>query len=305
MTAQPPVETGPKTNWTLREMLLWATGYLEKKGSLSPRLDVELLLAHVLHVPRIQLYVQFERVLQASEKDQFRGVLTRRAQGEPIAYILGTKGFMSHTFAVNPHVLIPRSDTECLVEAVLQDHAAITTPLRILDAGTGSGCILLSLLKARPQDHGIGWDISPGALQVAQHNAQRLEIPATQLALHLRDMSQAESWATETSVQILVSNPPYIAPEEESELSPSVRSYEPREALFAPDSGVFFYKKIQALAGNLLAPGAKVYLEMGHLQSGSVVEIFSTPAWCDTRLIPDLQGIPRVLATTYTGVPPR
>ncbi len=300
-----PEATGPKLNWNIKELLMWATGYLEKKGSPSPRLDVELLLTEVLQVARIQLYVQFERILQTPEKDRFRALLTRRGQGEPIAYILGRKGFMSYDFVVTPEVLIPRADTECLVEAVLQDHQHITGSLRILDAGTGSGCILLSLLKERPNDVGIGWDISQAALKVAQHNALQLKIPPQKLTLSCRDMTLPESWQLEDPVQILVSNPPYIAFEEEPGLSLNVRNYEPRQALFAPDSGVFFYKKIEAYAWKLLAPGARVYVEIGHQQASQVAEIFSTPAWHQTRFIPDLQGINRVLATTYTGIPPR
>ena len=304
MSLPPAEESAAKSSWNIRELILWATGYLQKKGSASPRLDVELLLAEVLQLPRIQLYVQFERLLNALEKDRFRSFLTRRAQGEPIAYILGRKAFMSHSFVVNSHVLIPRADTECLVEAVLQDHQHRTDSLRILDVGTGSGCILLSLLKQRPYDVGIGWDISPGALQVAEQNALQLGIPSHHVALACRDMSLHESWELETPVQILVANPPYIASEEESQLPSSVRNYEPREALFALDSGVFFYKKIQAYAGKVLVPGARIYLEIGYQQADIVSKIFATPAWAHTKLIPDLQGIARVLVTTFVGFPP-
>jgi len=217
-----------------------------------------------------------------------------------MAYILGHKDFMSHRFVVTPEVLIPRCDTECLVEAVLGD-CPLDTPLRVLDVGTGSGCILLSLLKARPAFSGTGWDISEGALAVAQENARQLEVSSQQCGFFLRDMADPEAWKVGDPVEIIVSNPPYIGWEEKAALSASVVDHEPHAALFAEDSGVFFYKRLEENAGSALLAGGKIYLEIGHTQAERVAEIFFTPRWREPRFVKDLQGISRVFIATYQG----
>lgn len=285
--------------WDLKSVLEWSTHYLKAQEFSSPRLDAELLLASVLNFQRIELYTKFDRPLTLEERGQFRVLLKRRALGEPVAYILGHKEFMGLRFVVNQDVLIPRPDTEILVEAVLAEmHRNTTKPLRILDIGTGSGCIAISLLaKAGDQDISLeAWDNCPRALAVAQYNANALGVLSGCLTLKCCNALNIDTWNSDaTMFDIIVSNPPYIGESEAALLPRDVKDFEPHPALFAAREGLEFYHVITNFAARRLSPMGKMFLEIGAAQGTSVLEICKINGWERASLVKDYGNRDRVV----------
>lgn len=281
-----PVET-----WTPLKILQWAVPFLAQKGVTSPRLDAEILVAYALGVKRLQVYLQYDRPLDKEELARMRGLFQRRAQHEPIQYITGTREFYGFSFAVAPGVLIPRPETELLVEKALERLKTISEEKRtVLDLGTGSGCIALSIAKSLPcQVWAV--DISEKALELAIVNGERLEAQG----LTWRQGSWFEGLKPEdpAQYQVIVSNPPYIPPEEKQGLAPEVRDFEPPEALFAENEGLKAYEEIREKLKEKLAPEGKAYFELEAKGYDKVRGLFEGE-W-DLRVYPDLQGIPRVL----------
>ena len=280
--------------WTVKKILDWTHLYFKDKNVSEPRLGAELLLADVLDCKRIELYVQFERILSNEERAAYREIVKRRSQHEPVQYILGETEFMGLPFQVNPAVLIPRPETEILVDSVLdfQKEEKMTAP-QILDVGTGSGCIAISLAHLLPDAALTALEKSGAALEMAGKNA----------SLNKVDVRLVEGdvfeWAASASEQfdILVSNPPYIAAKEWDTVMPDVREFEPREALLAGDDGLAFYRRLIPIAGRLLKEKAVVFLETGYDQARVVAEMFRDAGYL-TRIRADLNGIERVLIAT-------
>lgn len=286
--------------WTIQRVLLWSTGFLEERRSETPRLDAELLLSHALGCSRIQLYTNYDKPLLADEREPFKAYLKRRAAGEPVAYITGSKEFMGLMFAVTPAVLIPRPDTETLVEVALvqaKQHDDISS-LSILDVGTGSGCVAVALAKRLPKAALTAWDVSDEALAVANANAARHSV-AERIQFAQVDALRRTAWEEEsadTPFDLIVSNPPYIAPCERPMLSSSVAAYEPACALFADEGGLTFYRVFADSARRRLRAGGQIIVEIGCSQAEAVAALFEAAGWQQVTVFKDYGKLDRVIS---------
>lgn len=213
--------------WTVLKMLEWGTEYFQTHGIPSPRLSIEWLLAEVLQLKRLDLYLQYDRPLRQQELDQLRDWVRRRKQHEPLQYITGTTEFYHCSLKVNSDVLIPRPETELLVDLILKQN--LESSLRVLDIGTGSGCIAIALKKARPTWEIVAVDISEAALKTANENAQLNNVI---IDFRMADALTLPSQLSGEAFDLLVSNPPYITPNEKDDMDKEVKAYEPHLALF-------------------------------------------------------------------------
>jgi release factor glutamine methyltransferase len=251
----------------------------------SPLRDAQLLLAHALKVDQTALLTYPERVLSAAEASRYQSFVVRRTASEPIQYITGLQEFYGLPFTVSPHVLIPRPETEHLVEAVLE-RIDRDNSVRILDVGTGSGAIAVSLAHALPQALVTAVDLSPEALGVARGNAEKHGVSDR------INWVQSDLLAAVISMQfdVVVSNPPYIANREV--LEPQVGSYEPHSALYAGPTGLEAYVRLIPQARKVLKPNGWLLLEIGYGQSPAIRKLLSD--WTGVLFLSDLQGIERV-----------
>jgi release factor glutamine methyltransferase len=280
--------------WTPLKVLQWAVPFLRTKGLPNPKLDSELLLAHALGIDRLKVYLQFDRPLDRAELDLIRGYFIRRAGQEPIQYITGTREFFGYPFQVGPGVLIPRPETEHLVEKAISFLGAIPErEPRVLDLGTGSGCIALSLAK-KVSCRVWAVEKSEKALKVAIQNGIFLGVGT--IHWRLGDWYGALQRTDPAQFHLLVSNPPYVSHEEKEMLDPEVLEFEPSEALFAEESGMGAYRKIAEKAWEKLIPGGNLILETHPDRWEEVSALFPEGAWRQRELIRDLSGHPRVLA---------
>lgn len=250
-------------------------------GRAEARLDAEVLLAHALGLPRLTMLLDTSRPVGDSESRRFEELLARRETGEPVAYITGVREFWSLEFRVTPATLIPRPDSETLVEAALAAFGG-APPRRVLDLGTGSGCLLLSVLHEFPASFGVGVDYSCAAALVAADNAARLAL-ADRAAFVIGDWAEALSGPFDC----ILANPPYIG--EDEALSPEVRDFEPSAALFAGSEGLDDYRRIIPDLRRILAPEGRAFLEIGHAQ-GEAVRQIAAEAGFSSRLHRDLAG---------------
>jgi release factor glutamine methyltransferase len=273
--------------WTVLKILQWTTGYFADKRIESARLEAELLLAATLDMDRVGLYVNFERPLDAVELTSFREKVQRRAQREPVQYILGETEFWSLPFSVGPAVLVPRADTEVLVEEALARFGDSAT---ILDVGTGSGAIAIALAHEKPQAQVTALDCSESALEVAGENAsrngveQRVDFVVGDLAV-----------LPQGPFDMVVSNPPYIPSGDWQGLMPEVRDYEPRLALDGGDDGLGAYRQLAVQAEKILTPGGWLLVEVGIGQAGDVAALFKAAGLTDVGQRDDYAGISRVV----------
>jgi release factor glutamine methyltransferase len=275
--------------WTVRRLIDWISADLTKRLNASARLDADLLVAHALGMKRIGLYLDLERPLTAAELAAVRALVERRRKHEPMAYILGEREFYGRPFTVNRDVLIPRPDTETLVERAL---AALSEGGRLLDLCTGSGAVVISLLAERPALHAVASDLSARALEVAAANASRHGVNER---LTLR---QGDLWSVlqpDERFSCITANPPYIGAVEIPELAPDVRDHEPHLALDAGADALSFYRRIAAEAPQRLEPGGVVCVEVGIHQAEPVAELFRTAGLEEVRATRDLAGIERVV----------
>jgi release factor glutamine methyltransferase len=263
---------------------------LAAAGIAAPRAEAWLLLAAASGLPRGALMAGALERLTAAQEARLEVMARRRAAREPLAYILGEKEFWSLPFAVAPAVLIPRPESETLVEAALARVRERSAALRILDLGTGSGCLLLALLSELPQASGLGVDLSAAALEIAGRNAERL-------ALAGRAEFVRGSWgaALAGGFDLIVSNPPYVAAGEFAGLAPEVRAYEPALALAAGPDGLAAYRALAPDCARLLAPGGSLCLEIGQGQGNRVAEILQQHGLHVVERRADLAGIERCL----------
>ncbi len=279
--------------WTVRDILAWCTTFL-KQASTTPRLDSELLLCHALDCNRVYLYCHGEKPLTTAERGVIKKNLLRRAQGEPIAYILGVREFYGYDFKVNSHVLIPRPETEHLVEEILNDLKRQQGPYKGLDIGTGSGCIPIVVSKENPQGTMTAWDICPQALAVAAENAETHGVTiqwAQQDALLIKVWQEL----ADSSYDFICSNPPYIANTEWDDVALSVKNFEPHKALFAEQDGLVFYQVLARQAKRVLKPAGALFVEMGSQQRDAVIAILEEQGWGSIKVVKDLAKLPRVV----------
>jgi release factor glutamine methyltransferase len=274
--------------WTLLKLLRWTTGFFQEKGIANPRLDAELLIAHVLQLDRVGVYLNYDRPLTPEELDLIRPLIKRRGQREPLQYLLGSTEFWSLEFKVSPAVLIPRADTEILVEEALKQAGKSG---ELLDIGTGSGAIALSFAHEKPDWRVRGLDISAEALEVARENARHLGL-AEQSRFVLGDMAQLAA----EPFDLVVSNPPYISSAEFAELMPEVRDFEPPRALLAGQDGLDCYRLLAAQVKKNLKPGGWLLLEIGCRQEQSVRELLMQAGLSEIYCRQDYAGHPRVVA---------
>jgi release factor glutamine methyltransferase len=299
---------------TVLEAIQKSADFLGKKGVESPRLQTELLLAHLLKLPRMKLYLNFERVLTPAETDALREFVKRRGQREPLQHIVGSTSFCGYEIVVNRHALVPRPETEMLAEAgweflkgradlpVGQD-ARQRVPTSALDFGTGTGCIAIALAAKCPQAKITATDISAEALALAKENAarnnvaERIEFLQSDGFAALENVGQASSlspssfaassgskrsetgWKPVPHFDLIISNPPYIPSAEIATLQPEVRDFDPRAALDGGADGLDFFRKLATEATPFLGPDGKIMLEFGDGQADTIKNIFETQKW--------------------------
>lgn len=280
--------------WTIGRILKWTEQYFKDKGIESPRLDAEVLLAHVLEQQRIYLYVHFDEPLQPGELAAYREMIKKRVLRVPVAQILGEKEFMGLTFKVTADTLVPRPDTEILVQAAVDRLRAMAgeEPLRFTDIGTGSGAICLSVLHYLAGTVADTVDISPAARAVAEENAASLGL-ADRVTFHTGDLLQPLSGI---SFVAILSNPPYIPEADIAKLAPEVRLKEPHTALSGGQDGLDFYRRLANEAPAMLVPGGFTAFEVGIHQAGDVADLLKANPLIDrTEILPDYAGIDRVV----------
>ncbi|NLT49350.1 MAG: peptide chain release factor N(5)-glutamine methyltransferase [Ignavibacteria bacterium] len=266
--------------------------YLTEKGIDSARMNAELLLAEILGCKRLELYLKFDKPLSEEEIVKYRNYLSRRAQGEPLQYILGKVEFFGINFVVNGNVLIPRQETEILVETITEKYKA-SSNLNVLDIGTGSGIISICLAKHLQNSKVYATDISETALKTAKLNAD--ENFVSNITFLKNDILN-QDFDIITKFDIIVSNPPYVSSGEYLMLQKEIVNYEPKEAVTDNSDGYTFYKRISSIAGKMLNPGGELFFETGQGQAENVKNIMIQNNFANTYLIKDYLGIERVAA---------
>lgn len=277
---------------TLQEVRLHTRNQLFKARVDAPALCADLILCHALQCDRVKLLIRPDYLLTPTELHTVNALLQRRLTGEPLAYITGTREFFSRDFAVTPATLIPRPETELLVECALEHLPSTSKRLHMLDAGTGSGCIAITMLAESPQLMGIALDSSKQALQVARHNAQTHGVDH-RLQCLLGDFTTPLLQAS--SIDVYLSNPPYISQAEYRELSPEVRNFEPATALVPGYSGLEHAEPIIAHASTCIRPHGIFLMEFGCSQGQSIAELFEPfrAYWKEVIIHQDLAGLDR------------
>lgn len=283
---------------TWGELLFDGQEMLKNAGIAEYGLDAWYLFEHVFGISRAQYFLCAGDMVRASgeKSEKFREMLSRRANREPLQHIVGTQEFMGLEFFVNRHVLIPRQDTETLVETVLADHKE--KQISLLDMCTGSGCIAISLAVLGGYEHVEAADISGKALQVAERNAAKLleTQTASGQGIRFRSSDLFSAFDPEKDrFDVIVSNPPYIPSAVIEELEPEVRDFEPRNALDGTNDGLFFYRKLAKESGQFLKENGAVYFEIGYDQGEAVSGLLRARGFSDTRVIRDLTGKDRVV----------
>lgn len=273
--------------WTVSDLLSWVTGYFKDKKIEEPRLEAEVLLAYCLKKSRIALYTEFDRPLTGEERDSLKPLLKRRTSGEPIAYLTGQKEFMSLPFKVSPSVLIPRPETETLVERAIEIIKEQGFS-QIIDVGTGSGAIALSLAHYLPKLMVIGIDISPEAVAVAQSNAEELGL-AERVNLSVGDLLAEQTGPFD----MVAANLPYVPTDIKDQIPATVRDYEPGLALWAGPDGFDLYRRLIPQAYALLKPGGCLLFEIDPGQQTLAEEALAD--FSRVKFISDLAGKTRVV----------
>lgn len=287
--------------WTVRRILDWTIDHLGKSGSDSARLDAEILLAHSRGCKRIELYTRYNEVMTDEQRSAMRDLVRRRATAEPVAYLVGYREFFSLSFEVNSHVLIPRPETETLVLEAIEILNTLPAP-RILEIGTGSGCIAVALAKQCPNATVVTVDVSEGAIEVAKRNA---ETHGVSDRIEFRQGDVFGPIAPDERFDMLVSNPPYVCNHEIPGLSADVRDHEPHLALDGGDDGLNFVRSIVVDGPKFLNPGATMLIEIDPAQVVPTCEI-SRPVEpiVACRGIQDLSGDLRIMILKVAGTMP-
>ena len=280
----------------IQELLKWGTDALEKIEYSDPRQETRLILAQLLGVDRSYLYAHGDLEVPDYIKDKFIMIIDRRRAGEPLQYILGTQEFMGIELKVDKGVLIPRGDTELLVEWILSyiDEKLDGRPYRMLDIGIGSGSIALAVAYHRPDGQIIGVDISREALKIAEENRKRIQLD--NVSFMESDLFSSLEKEYLVSFDIIVSNPPYIPEREIESLQIEVRLHEPRLALSGGEDGLDYYRKITAEAGKYLAKDGILIYEIGAGQGADVADIMKTNGFKEITVIKDLEDRDRIVA---------
>jgi release factor glutamine methyltransferase len=273
-------------DWTIKELISWTTRYFQDRGIAAARLEAEIMLAYALEEDRVFLYTYFDKPVNQQERARFRGLIQRRARQEPLAYITGEKEFMSLSFEVSPQVLIPRPETELLVETALD--LCLARKLRICDMGTGSGAIAVSLAYYSAGGKVTAVDVSLPAIEVARRNAERHGVQI--------EFCQSDLFAEVDPAQeydLITANLPYITAAEYETLDAGIRRYEPELALLAGGDGLDVYRRFLPEAMKRLSPGGHLLLEIGAGQGQAALDM-ARPYGC-SQLVSDLAGKDRLI----------
>jgi release factor glutamine methyltransferase len=286
-------------NWTIIRVLSWTAERFEREGIESPRLDAELLLSHCLGVDRVRLYVDHDKPLQPGELERYRGLVRRRLAREPVAYITETREFWSLSLAVNRHVLVPRPETETLVERALElldALAELDAPVAV-DVGTGSGAVAVALALERPDVRVAAVDLGPKALTLARENARRHGV---EVAFYQGDLLEALPSELCASLRLVAANLPYVQSDEIDGLQPEISKWEPRAALDGGADGLDHIRRLVEQS-ETRAPGAAVALEIGSEQGAGVRALFRTRGYSQVVVHQDLGGRDRVVTALPAG----
>ena len=272
-------------DWTILEILNWTREHFQEKKIENARLNAELLITHVLNLKRLELYMNFDQVVSRDDRETIKQMLIRRAKNEPLQYILGETEFYGYKFKVNSSVLIPRPETELLVEKVLENADGIRN---VLEIGTGSGCIAITLAKELELESIDAVDISPETLLTAKKNAEFHKVKI--------NFFRSDLFSEVTSqYDLIISNPPYISKTDFEDLPLEIQKFEPRSALLAPEEGLYFYRKILEDAGTHLKENGKIYFEIGHDQKDRIKLIAEKNGFMNIEFMKDLNGYDRIM----------
>ncbi|MBI3878835.1 MAG: peptide chain release factor N(5)-glutamine methyltransferase [Verrucomicrobia bacterium] len=278
---------------TIQEAIQKSAEFLEKRGVDSPRLQSELLLAHVLKLPRLKLYLQFDRALAEAEVNPLRELVKRRGAREPLQHLVGTAAFCGLELKVNRHVLVPRPETELLAERAAAFLATLNSrPPAVLDLGTGSGCLALQLAAQHPAARVVAVDVSPDALGVARENAAACKLAGR---VEFLEGDLFAPLPPDARFDLIVSNPPYIPSAEIATLQPEVRDFDPRAALDGGADGLDFYRRLATGAATWLRAGGKLMVEFGDGQAAALGKIFTEHKWVVEAVVPDYSRRQRIL----------
>jgi release factor glutamine methyltransferase len=283
--------------WTLIKLIQWATAYFDAHDIDSPRATAEILLAHAMGVKRIDLYLRYDQPLNSDELNRFKTLIKRRTKREPVAYIVGHKEFWSMDLEVNRDVLIPRPETECLVERALENLAADPNPgcKSILELGTGSGAVVLALASENSRHSYVGTDISSDAVRVARRNSMRHGMGA-KICFMVADWF-APFDAKSGQFDLIVSNPPYIRSDDLKRLQPEIHAFEPVAALDGAKDGLRYLRHIIQCAYLYLKPAGALLLEMGHDQQAPIKQIIdASDQYEDAQFYKDYSGYDRIVS---------
>ncbi len=277
-------------SWRILDILQWTCGYFQQKSIDNPRLTAEVLLAHTLGKDRMYLYVHYDQPLGQEERTHFKTLIRQRIQGVPTQYLTGKQEFWSLEFQVAPGVLIPRPETEHLVEAAINLSSQFSEPV-IVDIGVGSGIIAISLKKELPHASIYAGDISDAALVIAKQNADTILEDGNQIIFHQGDLFEPFGGI---AFDLIVSNPPYISAKEYATLSREIREHEPNIALYAGEEGLDIYRRLIAEARSYLRPEGYMVVEIGYRQKDAVIGLFQEHGFAMKEVIEDYAGLDRV-----------
>jgi release factor glutamine methyltransferase len=280
--------------WTVQKVITWTTEHFKKKGMDNPRLDAEVLLAHLLGIDRMGLYLNYDTPLKEGERSIYREMIQRRTAWEPVAYIIGHKEFWSMKFEVSPECLIPRPETEHLVEAAVRIGKELRPPLRVLEIGHGCGAVAIALATELAEAQIVAIDISPGAQSLAQKNAEAHGV-GERVQFVQGDLYPPR----QEPFGLICSNPPYIPTGEILQLALELRDYEPLTALDGGEDGFRFLRDIVQGAPDFLIEGGWLLLEMGKGQDSQVSAMLQERGFSHIDLIPDYAGIKRVIKAQW------
>ena len=287
-----PGELGPP--WTVLKLLRWTAGFFEEEGvTETPRLDADLLLGHVLDFDRIELYTQTETIVDDEPRQTFRQLVKRRAAGEPVAYLVGTRSFWQLELDTDDRALIPRPETEVLVERALE-LLAEGEPKRVVDVGTGTGAVALALASERPAIRVAATDLSADALALARQNVEKAGLDE-QIALYQGDLLDALPAASKP-VDLIVSNPPYVPEASRDDVMVDVRDFEPEDALFAGPEGLSVLRRLIKQAADRLVDGGWLAVEIGHQQGEAVADLFADAGFQEVDIRQDYGDRDRVVS---------
>jgi release factor glutamine methyltransferase len=288
-------QTSASATWTIATLVKWAVEDFRARGIENPRLDAELIVAHALGIDRTRVIIDGNRPLEGAELARLRELVKRRRAHEPIAYLRGHREFYGLEFKVDGRVLIPRPDTEALVDVALSRTAHVSLSMRMLDLCTGSGCVAVAAARQRPTAMVVATDVSPDALAVARENALRL-------GAYNVSFAESDLFAGVKGVfDVVTANPPYIVTSEIDSLQPDIKDFEPRLALDGGNDGLDLVRRIVDAAPRYLVPGGVLALEIGMGEAGATKALFEARGFDDVRADRDYAKIERVVSGVFSS----